>query len=73
MTGQNGWPQAGNEGIPLNPDTWGPHLIIDEFKRKRWAIWQPYGKWLMPDRECGPMFSAEWTYLGPAVEPAEQG
>jgi hypothetical protein len=69
-----GWPDPANPGVPSNQEKAGPHLIVDEYSRRRWAWWTPhsnktFGGWI---HSAGGGRGSNWTYIGPAVTPDGQ-
>ena len=77
MTDGRGWPDLANPGVPTNPDQPGPHVIVDEYGRRRWAWWRS-GEWSLPANYTGDATQAaviageKWTYLSPAVPPGDK-
>lgn len=71
MPDERGWPDPKRPGYPKNPDHEGPHLIIDEDMRRRWAWWRPRGGiWGYSLAEkYAPAAGWDWTYIGPAMAP----
>jgi hypothetical protein len=69
---EKGWPDAANPGFPRDPDDEGPHLIRDQYGRRRWYLWMPAGlRWFNGQHQCDPTFAAEhWTYIGAAIAPS---
>ena len=71
MPNTKGWPDPENPGFPVNPNHEGPHLIVDQYGRRRWFYWLPFATlWFSGSLQCHPFLAAErWTYIGPAMEP----
>jgi hypothetical protein len=74
MAEDRGWPDPSEPCVPHNPERAGPHLIVDEYGRRRWAWWMPTrrggrGIWLYVHGggrgEC-------WSYVGPARTPDDR-
>lgn len=39
MRNAKSWPDAANLGFPANPEREGPHLIVDQYGKRRWFWW----------------------------------
>jgi hypothetical protein len=71
VSDEKGWPDDANPGFPTDPDDEGPHLIKDQYGRRRWYFWMPTGtRWFNGQHQCDPVFAAaHWTYIGAAIAP----
>jgi hypothetical protein len=59
-------------GAPPHPEQAGPHLIVDEYGKRRWAWWVPGGagvggNWMLTGNTGNP--HRDWRYIGPAKTP----
>jgi len=71
----NGWP--GKPGVPLNPEKTGWHWLSGVLERPAAFEWLAHKQaWLFhraqpEDQAMAPPAFGSWTYLGPALTPAE--
>ncbi|MBM9400921.1 hypothetical protein JUN65_04895 [Gluconacetobacter azotocaptans] len=70
------WPDPEHVGIPRNPDTSGPHALLDPQGEKIWGWWEAHRRlWVLSrwrQKHAGPAMAA-WHYLGPARWPETDG
>jgi hypothetical protein len=72
MSDNNGWP--GKPGVPLNPEKEGPHWLRyehDGYVEVSAFLWERDGYWVKSRHVHYSEWPGRWTYLGPALTPAE--
>jgi hypothetical protein len=75
MDDTNTWPDASRPGVPLNPERYGWHWLIDAFGVAVPIVWTPAsgGAYVVKGLESGQAGTLAKTarYLGPVLTPAE--
>jgi hypothetical protein len=67
---KNGWPDPDHPGWPIDPRQEGPHLVVDQYGKRRWYLWMTNGTWFRGGNSCSAGWAGrDWTYIGPAVAP----
>ena len=73
----NNWPDPARPGVPLNPEKTGWHWLSGVLERPAAFEWLAHKQaWLFhraqpEDQAMVPPAFGSWTYLGPALTPAE--